>query len=455
MEGRDVFILGAGFSRAISAAMPTLNDLSNLNPEWRSKPTFEKSEPLYRMGNDYEAWLSRLAVSQPHRSASENLRARQLYLEQVDLLVEMIVDRQRSAQQSAIPDWLHDLVCHWNEHKSVVMTFNYDTLVEGAVESLSASEGLSDSLPSWSLPVIWPESMTNSLPADSSKSFRLLKLHGSVNWFWDPEGGSGTLVRAANVGAFGDPSIVLRRATRGIDGRESFVIPPLAAKATLQGEPRFRAQWRLASQAIHGASRVFVLGFSFPATDWGVSGFLVESIRSSIVKVKVAVMPNDEATVRERLEATGVHNVQMIEHSLDGPIPSVVELFRREAVASTRRLLKRLVENNARANAEVFVKSLEGLAPIDLMNAHLVEGVLQIGIGNFTGALQLSGPNSHPGALTAETLLRLLRQAKSVVIDAPDGRRRPLVSADFLQGVDPQNTIGRDYVALKVGASVR
>ena len=60
----DVFILGAGFSKAIYSSMPTMAELSSAILENREKVDLPVAA-LLRLGNNIELWMTYLSQSQP------------------------------------------------------------------------------------------------------------------------------------------------------------------------------------------------------------------------------------------------------------------------------------------------------------------------------------------------------------------------------------------------------
>lgn len=127
---RDAFILGAGFSRAISEEMPLLAELGEqvLNLLGPNAPEVLPNLPPA----DFENWLSFLAEDDPWLREDERLGNRSVFLQISRLLCDLISARESATRQDAPPDWLRMLVARWHEDEAAVITFNYDTLVEAA-----------------------------------------------------------------------------------------------------------------------------------------------------------------------------------------------------------------------------------------------------------------------------------------------------------------------------------
>src|SRR5690349_11433785 len=79
-NGRDVLILGAGFSRAISDRMPLVDELGNLCLRISSLANDSRVPVGGFTGGRFETWLSQLADEQPYLTAQENLENQALFL---------------------------------------------------------------------------------------------------------------------------------------------------------------------------------------------------------------------------------------------------------------------------------------------------------------------------------------------------------------------------------------
>ena len=71
-NARDVVLLGAGFSKAVSDHFPLMPELGQCALDEASIPAGLRPPK----STNFEAWLSRISEDQPYRSVEENLGAR-------------------------------------------------------------------------------------------------------------------------------------------------------------------------------------------------------------------------------------------------------------------------------------------------------------------------------------------------------------------------------------------
>jgi hypothetical protein len=115
--GAEAFILGAGFSRAISPSMPLVNDLVEPLNEFLGESRSVGAATFPRLKN-VELFLSSLAVSQPFLDESSNLNNRALFIEANRWLGEHMFNAQQHALGSPLPAWLAGLVRTWHARRS-------------------------------------------------------------------------------------------------------------------------------------------------------------------------------------------------------------------------------------------------------------------------------------------------------------------------------------------------
>lgn len=281
-----VFILGAGFSRAVHEAMPVLSDLASMLTD-RSEPATGRF-PLYRFGNNVERWLSFLASPPPWLTAADVLRCRGDFEEASRMIAEHIEDCESVARTSPVPEWLDRIVRWWRTADSTVITFNYDILVELAyVHSVNIDARDDDKAKRWILDLyrvpVTPAQMRlgTVLGNEYRDSFALLKLHGSRNWYRPPDQTAGTVYDTAvfehwNLRDPGRAGAGL--AQRGVSDLAPMIVPPIATKSLYYTHTMIRSQWQAAADAIRDAIELVIIGYSLPATDLSVVDLLTANL---------------------------------------------------------------------------------------------------------------------------------------------------------------------------------
>ncbi|WP_144880695.1 hypothetical protein [Microbacterium paraoxydans] len=266
---RPVYVLGAGFSRAISEMMPLTDELGDAllrRVELNSSDGQEMS---------FEERLTVLSTPLPFLQGYENT-IRRADAEKITAGIADVLDsRVAAVTRAAPPLWLLQLVALWHAEQAIVLTFNYDTLVESAFGALGAvrsdyTNGISYELDGKQIVYPAPRSGggsgMNDIAAADDSSFQLLKLHGSLSWYWSSGDGS-TVVQDRTVPTFGQKSRASSTEVSGIRTLDRFLIPPVLSKDSYYNVNIAHMLWRTAHEAIANASRVTILGYSLPAGD--------------------------------------------------------------------------------------------------------------------------------------------------------------------------------------------
>ena len=186
------------------------------------------------------------------------------------------------------PDWFGKLVSYWHRNHSVVITLNYDTLIERCVvgQYLFTNGEVAEGRWFWSW--LYPVPLTPVAPimgdqgvAGDPETVQLFKLHGSVNWFYSGTTSfSGEPVYCLPVDVWKDDS---SQRNKGLDaavsGKTPLVIPPLTEKTQYFQNQIVRRIWQRAGNEPLMAQRVFILGYSLPETDLTFRFFLSQTMR--------------------------------------------------------------------------------------------------------------------------------------------------------------------------------
>ena len=285
IHGRDVFILGAGFSKAIASQMPTMEELGTEVRERLKDFTDISSVIPASLGKNFELWMTYLSQPQPWLSQPEIDLHRSLAGRIRQSIVDVIQERTSESSTANVPGWLQKLVLSWHQREAVVITLNYDTLVEIAGRDLKVSEN-TDKL---FLVDIYPPYFSDITSRTGEgnwgnlreRDFRLIKLHGSVNWHYSGRDDfHGETIYFSDVSGFGLTSDENSRTDHIRDpqdmaaDKETLIIPPVAEKTAYFNNETVKGIWKDAAAALRDAAALYIVGYSLPVSDLGMSFFL-------------------------------------------------------------------------------------------------------------------------------------------------------------------------------------
>lgn len=196
--------------------------------------------------------------------------------------------------------------------RASVLTFNYDMVIEvgvashplwenGSLNLVDVDDVMAD-LPERAIPRrTWGGDMVQLM-----ETFKLTKLHGSLDWYSAPDDLSGATLRRAKIWhRFGATRFYeAEDLVRELPGREPFLVPPSATKGAFYRNPIMRELWRGASKALKEAERVTLVGYSIPVADLVFSGLLGDALRDR--EVQIEVVDPCPAPVIARLTGLGI-----------------------------------------------------------------------------------------------------------------------------------------------------
>jgi hypothetical protein len=267
----DLFLLGAGFSKAISASMPLLADL-NTAIQKRSGKRPGDSVP----DRNFELWLTHLSQGAPWLDEAQFLRNRADFIELSRVIADEIEHQMREAAASlgsGVPPWLHGLIESWHQDHTPLVTMNYDTLIERIATPFQPKTGPRITIP---LGDFYPIRLTpayGNTHSWSPQRFRLYKLHGSTNWYYS---GTDTFYGETIyfVPAMGLTHGDLPETARFIRGKIPLTIPPVIDKGSYFRHESLRTLWQGAHKDWCSADRIFCLGYSLPVSDLTMRFFM-------------------------------------------------------------------------------------------------------------------------------------------------------------------------------------
>jgi hypothetical protein len=316
--------------------MPLTDELGeaclNRDAELRDDPRVPKG---FRDGN-FELWLSEIAADQPYLPAHANRANDALFLRFSQAIADVLGARVDEVLSHPWPTWLPVFLKVAHVTRSTVVTFNYDPLLECAVDtevlfdptvgSVTWSE-ITDFVPPWA-------GARLEARAEPPPTMSLLKVHGSLNWYWAPGDMSGASVaRRVLPGYYGHPEPYEdRERSRELPGRVPLVVPPTATKASYYTNPIVREIWTKAAGALREADRVVLMGYSVPLTDLTFTAMFRHAINAETTSVMLADLEPDDVATRVRSFGCAVDIVSGGSH--EGPIAAYVHEWCRKVAGA-------------------------------------------------------------------------------------------------------------------------
>ncbi|WP_426763073.1 hypothetical protein ACP3TD_11640 [Pseudarthrobacter sp. 1G09] len=335
---RPVYILGAGFSKAIHKAMPITNALGDeLQRRLAGKVTID-----LRDGQTFEAWLTAMLDPMPFLSQAEVLARRSAAALVTQTIADILDEAQAKATADPAPDWLLQLVSLWHAEGAVIITFNYDCLVEHAINTAGITVGYSresadvlrgmdavSPAPPRQESLYWDDGNSNL----AFESMTLVKLHGSLNWYRaDGDGFGSTLFQTFDYGKFnGETPSMPRGNPEFIAHMDRFIIPPVSDKSQHYGAYVVPTLWKTARDAMSVATRVTFMGYSLPPEDRvsvELMTYCPEGVETVVVD-RTKFNPECREALPNRLKALGLNVVSEI--SGDDAIARMVTLLMEAA----------------------------------------------------------------------------------------------------------------------------
>jgi hypothetical protein len=185
------YIVGAGFSKAISSEMPVTSEL-NTDVLNLFKDRFPQDYKFFPVVDDIELLLTYLAEPQPWLAERQTLKNRSNFLLLSELISDVLLARQKRALTEINGNkenvWALKLIKRWYSERTTVISLNYDVLIEYLFN-------LSELIGKHARPYkeIYPMEISpistrggvglmGGYPINSS--LLLYKLHGSINWLY-------------------------------------------------------------------------------------------------------------------------------------------------------------------------------------------------------------------------------------------------------------------------------
>lgn len=304
---RPVYVLGAGFSKAISKAMPITNELGDdLERRLSGEIEFDRKSK-----ETFEAWLTLQMTPLPFLEGFENSRRAADAARVISEMAHVLDERVLTASEEPAPLWLRQIIAIWHVERAVVLTFNYDTLIEravnGVVPSVVSENGfvghvMGDQVVFPAPPAPQAQYIGDFGAGYTGDSFELLKMHGSLTWYWasgDPTGSTLIRVREKHILGSSEP-LAIEADFSGATTLDRYLIPPITSKDGYYGSYLANALWRTAGSRISSAESLALIGYSLPPEDRVACQLIAQVPKDAPVSV-IDRAPGDQANPRSLL----------------------------------------------------------------------------------------------------------------------------------------------------------
>jgi hypothetical protein len=304
---RHVFVVGAGFSKAINETMPSLIQLgTKIAADLTVRPSFRLLPPAAQRaleegsipGGDLESWLSNLANPAPYLSEAEAHFNAGVFSEIATVIGrEIDASEHETLRSEAAPGWLHRLIHICNTVGATIVSFNYDTLIEHAAFQVGPTENR------------WP-----------NVAFTLLKVHGSTNWWRTPGEVGSEIERHPLLPGWG-----FADSGHETSGGERILVPPVAVKGSYYEPGLIRREWQQARLALEGATKLFLAGYRLPANDLATTALISQHLKSDTEVVLVNLDPSEPDAVLKKIWRPASRNIAGRDS-----IPTMVAVYDQE-----------------------------------------------------------------------------------------------------------------------------
>ena len=129
-----------------------------------------------------------------------------------------------------------------------------------------------DYLDLYPIPIqLLPARTTTLFAHDLQDTFKLFKLHGSINWYY-----SGSKTQEAEQIYLVGSTKISEEEDKNLKDLVPVIIPPVLDKTGFFKQNTIRSQWNEAKNFLRKADRVYIIGYSIPPTDLTVK-FMLQS----------------------------------------------------------------------------------------------------------------------------------------------------------------------------------
>lgn len=256
----DFFKVAEAFARAKGPGSATAKRLARIKTIFQTDlpaswpPPMETAFSLLYTAKDFPEIYTSRPGPKPYPGERQEL----------DDFLSLLFDILNAVDRETKGETGYDRLAGALEDGDTIITLNYDTMVDSALVRRGWDPRNGYALGGAKQKVKWkPSAGTDSRTA---KGVKLLKLHGSLNWW--VRGSSSTLANVFST----KPVVVTPPRTNAQSGKIRQIIPPIYGKVF--GHSHWRKLWRTAFFALCDAELLVVIGCSIVDTDYHLQALL-------------------------------------------------------------------------------------------------------------------------------------------------------------------------------------
>jgi len=314
---KDVFFLGAGFSKAIIPEYPTLYELSKyiedkFQFEKKSVDKHYRDEVPHAYKNNIETLLTYLSSSLPFKTDVQIYTDQALYKNITEKLADYFIEQiiSNSKKLEAVTQSISPLLNFIRQNNCTCITLNYDLLLENLISQhclKSDSRIILNYEKFYKMPITpLRDRHSYSRCYNSGDDFlieelpNIIKLHGSINWLYS--------------GMTPIDPIYCKNFDRNQEedclssDLKTFIVPPVLDKNSQYFNIVLKALWRNAYDKLCNAENIYIYGFSFPTTDLSIKFLFQNAIENNpyvkiyVINTKASSEKNNKDYIIERYE---------------------------------------------------------------------------------------------------------------------------------------------------------
>jgi len=307
-----VFILGAGFSKGYNSKnIPLISEFFKIAEENSILKRDGEHKELVEFINKYFGDYRTVSIEKlasflttdlvPDVSQKHEYRDR-LYRQLIDIIIAVLYNPFDNPETDEVKEVYQKFGTKLLDNNINIISFNYDLILDNILKSTKM----------WSIAIGYGFNMKGldlnkccTYKAESQSETIYLKLHGSLNWgrsiVPDPYIGNEIVVNAFSIAPdIGGHILPIELSCVAFDPLctniyyETFIVPPILSKDEFYKNNVLQHLWYKAKEELKRSEEIFVIGYSFPATDYLAEFLFRQSIAGQFSKKnkKVIIINN-------------------------------------------------------------------------------------------------------------------------------------------------------------------